>query len=247
MKWLTPDDMVRLKTAIDSPLQTISIVANLSQLSVDIPILPQLVSEEEGLPSPAQRWCCQIESRFVFIEREMCPDSQIAEQVAIYTPFLSSDEKLGDWKTLLELQKLPGSIIVTRPLFIESRTTLPNCVVYRPDSRGWSDTVYRSFSYAEAKDFLSYLKKDAWNDHCYIGEPSPLGEWSIIVIDVDRERVIGAYAEKDLALKVACEMSIRQSIKQPISVKDLSGVHPSDVYKISSGRVLSNTPFGCGS
>jgi hypothetical protein len=242
MKWLTQDDIARLPKAIDSPIQTISVVANLTRLSTEIPLLPQLVTEDEGLPSATQRWCCQIEGRFVCIEQELCPNPRATDQVAIYTPFLHSNEGSGDWKVLLELEKLPESIIVTRPLFVESRTTSPCCVIYRPDSRGWSDSVYRSSSYLEANEFLSYLKKDTWNDLCYIGEPSPLGEWSIIVLELDQQRVLGAYPEKNVALRVACEMSLRQEIGQPISVKDLSGLHPTETYKISLGRVMRDVP-----
>lgn len=210
--------------------QALAVVAEVQILAKDIPIRPELIPAEYGPPAPMQQWSGRIGNRLLTVECEATDSPH--ESVLIQTCFLPDQDEFGDWVVLLELQALPKSIIITRPLFIESRNAHPKCVVYRPESQGWNTPIYKAASLIEADNLLTFMQQDTWNDRCFIGDPEPAGKW--VIIQGDRV-MVGYGSELHAALRFACEWSLRYA---PVAllVKDVSGAS-NDTYVISQGCV----------
>jgi hypothetical protein len=246
MNWFTGSDAM---TPIERPStepQFISVVADVPQLYMEVPNSPRLILPSEGPPSPVHQWYGRIGNRWIVLECEVnLPVSAVTDittepgSVLIYTHFPEQEKKDGDWTSLTELVGLPSSVFVTRPLSIASRCTNPNLVVYRPNARGWKDTIYYTDSCREADNLLAFLKQDNWNESCFIGEPEPGGEWGIVQDEgMGRELILGAYPELNSTLKVACKMSLRFVPSTILTVKDLTGSHLGLRYQITQGRVI---------
>jgi hypothetical protein len=234
VEWFTYHDMsIIVSASLTGKLvpQVISVMADVQALVRDIPTPPETIPPEYGPPGPVQQWSGRVGHRLFTVECEARDSPH--ESVLIRTGFLQTQDELGDWVALLELQQLPTSVFITRPLFVESRNVHPKCVVYRPDARGWNTAVYKAASETEAEKLLAFMKQDAWNEKCFVGEPPPPGKWVI----VQGERVlVGKGSELNEALMFACEWSLRYGSTE-LLVKDSTGTSK-EVYVVSQGRVL---------
>jgi hypothetical protein len=234
MEWFTYADGLRIAPSLVGTCapQIISVMADVSALTKDIPTQPELIPSDNGPPGPTQQWCGRIDDRLITIECEA--NNSVEERgILIRTGFLKRQDELGDWSAILDLQELPTSIHITRPLFIESRNVGPDCAVYRAHTQGWNTLLYRAASRTEAEDLLTFLRQDRWNEGCFIGEPEPPGKWATIQGD---EVILGGGSELNSALRFACEWSLRYA-PVVLLVKDVSGIN-NDVHVVSQGRVL---------
>jgi len=144
-----------------------------------------------------------------------------------------------DWTILLELQGLPRSIHVTRPMHMTRRpSTMPQFAVYRPDPRGWDRPFYWTENRDDAEGLIAYLRQDPWIDGCFIDKPEQWGQWEVVIWDGDRERRVATYPDKDSALHVACESSRPRTPESTLIVRDASGRHPKDVYMIQDRKAI---------
>ncbi len=241
MHWLTCDDAIRGFQSAARSVQHLSVVADHVMLHTDIPCTAHLVLPDDGPPSPVYRWYGQVESRYIVIECEVQAQELELNSVTLLTPFVENVEAQSDWTAILELRGLPRSIQLSRPLFIQSRAPNPKFAVYRPDPRGWNDPIYSAFSHRDAGSFLEYLKNDSWNDSCVVGPLELPGEWTIATKNDSKSRVFGAYPEKHVAIRVACEQSLKDSNLSSLVVSDSSGAHPNDVYYVADGIAVRKT------
>jgi hypothetical protein len=233
VEWLCYRDALRLmpveKLGAIAP-QAIAVVANVLELANDIPIPPEIIPTEDGPPCPVRQWVGRIGDRFFTVECEAKVSPH--DSALLRTGYLPSQDQRGDWSVLLEFQPLPKSLYIKRPLFIESRNSNPKYVVYRPHPQGWQTTVYKAESAADAESLLAFMKQDAWNDGCFVGEPSPKGNWAMVQ---GEGHSMGTSPELNDALRFACEWSLRYGTE--VLVKDLSGARK-EAFVIRQGRVL---------
>lgn len=208
MEWLSFTDAVPLSHGLDCPVQFVAVMADIPRLNKEIPIPPRLVLPSEGPASPVNCWYGRIGNRLLAIECEAQAALHEMDEIGIYTPFVDSRHTLGDWAILLELRELPSSVLLTRPVYIESRTSHSMYAVYRPNPKGWDDAIYRTGTSGEAESLLRYMKDDRWNDSCFIGATEPQAKWSISQTTDGKVQLLGTYPEKALALSVACRMSL---------------------------------------
>jgi hypothetical protein len=116
--------------------------------------------------------------------------------------------------------------------------TYQTCVVYRADPRGWSAPVYNASSFAEANDLLTYLKLDDWNKGCHIDLPEPTGDWGIFRQIGNQEYQIAMYTRKWSTIRITCEISLRNSENEQLTVRCVSGKMQSMVYRVNQGKAV---------
>jgi hypothetical protein len=235
LEWLSFDSALVFSRGIASPSQLVSIVANVGQLHKDIPVSPRTVVSSDGLSITTRCWYGRIGRRLLMIECEDHRDANGSDSVLIHTHYGEHQHSQGDWTVLREIEELPKSVQVTRALYVESRASNPNCVVYRPDSRGWDDAIYRANDVIEAAGLLAFLQRDLWNSLCFIGPPEPRGEWRILQEARESVRTVGTYPGKTAALRVAYKLSLQPS-HPVLTVRDFSG-SSSESFRISQGFV----------
>jgi hypothetical protein len=229
-RWLTSDAARVVATEFrDRPVQMLTLGADVPSLIATIPISPETTLAGEGPPSPAHRWFGVVDHRPFEIQADAI-STPTASAVAVYTPFLTSQDDAGDWTVLLDLQSLPPAIHASRPLYIESRTQDPAFVVYRPEKQGWETCLYEAASHDDACKLLEFLLNDPWNATCHIGPPPPKGTWATIQ---NGEPLLGYGSDLNAALLFACEFSVRKPSMQYL-VKDLSG-QSNLVYEVLNG------------
>lgn len=234
MDWINRDELPTLVRCGENAItpQMIILCADTSQLVVDIPVQPTIISPDNGPPVAVWQWYARLADRLIVIESAAdAPFQQSA--INIYTHFLQRQDTCGDWSVLIDLQPLPASIYVARPLFIESRAISPQFVVYRPDPQGWNTAVYKATSRADAEALVDFIMADRWNEACFIGEPEPAGKWAIAHKD---EIILGTGSGLNWALKSACEMS-QKNPSVMYRVVDISKTS-SDVYRVYKGNVV---------
>ena len=239
MNWIPYQEALRHFRAINSRRQLVALPADIATLHKDIPLSPHVISPGDGLWSEVYRWYGQIGVRCLTVEYPVDAPANAAGQILVTTPFMEAAPDRCDWTILLELQDLPRSIHVARPLFIEGRVSNPRLTVYRPDPRGWNDAVYGAASSEDAESLLAYLRQDPWNDGCLVGEAELPGYWTILLHDRGVDQIVGAYPSKNSALSVACEYSLRNNPQSTLIVKDRSDTNSPDVYHIRDGRVVA--------
>lgn len=239
MEWLTLEQAVDQKFQVyGSPEpQCLELPADLGALPVEIPLPGHFV--EMGIcPAPSHQWYGRIGGRPIIVEREKeTVDGR--ERVFIYTSYLPTQDEHGDWIVLQELSELPASIFLIRPSFIQSRTLKPHFVVNRPDPAGWNSVVYNASSRSEAENLLEFLKRDAFNQECFVAAPEPVGLWSAIRTEDGRETILCTYSNRSGAISLGCSLSKRPG-SGVLVVKDRSNKSP-EQYLISGGRVVASS------
>jgi len=238
MEWLTQSEALALAPALfgNTQPQAITVQADTELLPVEIPKQPRMISPDEGPPSEVKEWYGRIKDRLVVL-RCMAKTREKHSSVEIKTGFLQHPA-LGDWSVLHELQGLPSSVNLRRPLFVESRSKQPCYVVFRPQVQGWKIPVYKAEYWQEARSFLEFLSADEWNRGCFIADPEPTGRWVILHAESDAEYIMGPSSELWCVLKTACDMSLLSDDPSTVlRVKDLSGAN-SQIFRISLGRLL---------
>lgn len=238
ISWLNSGELAIELQVRGRSFQTVVLAADAARLWEDITTLPELVSTDEGPPSPLHRWYGRLENQLVVVEADSKPRCEDPFTVSIHIELLDSSPDHFDWKILIGLSCLPKSIMPTRPMYIESRTVLPSHAVYRPDPRGWSDTIYKAQSRMEADSLLEYLRRDPWNDKCFVGEPERPGEWAIVRQVAEGEQIVGAYADRNAAIRVAREYSLTDKSSTFFTVKNLQDDHATAQYVITRGLVM---------
>lgn len=238
MEWLTFNEALARKLTIrGSPPQYLEFPADLTGLAVEIPTRPEF-QDAGAIAGPSYQWYARVGDRPLIIEREKEIQDK-NERIFVHTSYLQCQDRFGDWSVLLELSDLPKSIYTMRPNFVLSRNLTPSWVVFRPNPAGWSSVIYNASSRLDAEELLKFLKKDRFNEGCFIGPPEPEGLWSAIQTDEGHETVLCTYPTRSGALSVACNLSM----KTPASlllVKDRSHANPQQ-YFISGGRILNST------
>jgi hypothetical protein len=237
MEWLRYKDLGVLASTLCKHYvpQVLSVAAHTAALLSEIPTEPRLVLPNEGPPSSMNHWYGKRGERLFTIESEASGQLEPAS-IRIYTGFLETQDADGDWTVLIELEALPSSIYISRPLFIESRNTNPIRVVYRHDPQGWKTPLYKAASTTEAERLLAYLKRDKWNDSCSIGEPEPGGEWAAIQ---GGQVIRGTGSGLNSALKFACQWSLRYAPAE-LLVRDITGNNKT-IFVVSKGHVLDTS------
>jgi len=130
MNWFHHEDAIPKFEGINCVAQEISVAADLTALRHHIPVPPQLILRQDGPPSSVYRWFGQIDARYLTIECPVELSTDECEHVTIATPYDPNARGMYEWSVIMELQTLPPSIVMTRPLFIQSRAENPQCVVY---------------------------------------------------------------------------------------------------------------------
>jgi hypothetical protein len=235
MDWLSYTDAERLAGDLIGfrQSQVLQIYANIQSVPSDIPTQPAIIPPSKGPPSTMREWYGRVGDRVFAIEAEA--DVNMWNCVKIYTHFLQSQDILGDWTVLQDLQGLPTSFFASRPLYVESRVAKPNSVVYRLAPQGWSTPIYNAKSLEEAESLLAFMKADEWNATCFVGSPAPAGAWSVMQ---GEEAVSGPSHELHVVLQFGCEWSLRYpSVK--VTVRDISGKN-TDVFVVSQGMVVNH-------
>ncbi len=237
MKWLTFDEAIASHFCVrGTPKpQSLEFQADMVRLPQDIPTPPQYEEEGYGCASPANQWFGVIDERCVVVEQEAPPCPYAPDRALVHTSYLEQQDRQGDWTVLLDLGGLPHSISVSRPRFIDSRYSKPECVVYRPSGAGWDSTVYKASSTKEAEDLLAFLKADEWNIACFIGPPEIAGLWSVIEEREGREHILATYPFRNGTLSVGCGMSAKMP-ERTLTVRNREDDR-SEVFRIVSGHV----------
>lgn len=154
-----------------APPQCLEFHADLAELASHIPT-PAHFEEMGIVPSPAWQWFARIHDRAIILEQEK--EIHTVERVFVHTSYLSKQDQLGDWASLLDFRALPGAIHVTRPRYILSRCSKPEHIVFRPDEMGDNIPVYNASSRRDAEGLLAFLQQDSFNARCFIGPPDLL-------------------------------------------------------------------------
>jgi hypothetical protein len=235
MNWLTFEEIQAMfRGLVRRPAQMVTLFAEVSSLTSDIPVQSKQEPPGKGPPTAIRRWFGKIGDRLFEIQADASGILN-PSAVVVYTFFLPAQDIQGDWSVLVDLKPLPRSIHVARPLFIESRCTTPQFVVYRPDPQGWSTPIYNAASSTDAEHLLAFMNLDGWNEGCFIDDPEPPGKWATIQGD---EVILGTGSDLNSALRFACDLSSRNPSRS-FQVKDISERND-EVYVVCDGRVLRN-------
>jgi hypothetical protein len=235
MKWLSAQEAEKLSGYGDKEPQAYLFACGHGDLSTRLPVPPRFISTGEGVALPTNEWVALIGDRPVVIQQELSCDHREPNPVTVLTPFADGPART-EWSPLRELAALPDPIKPTRPLFIQSRSTSREHVVFRPNERGWDEAIYHAAERAEAEDLLNYLRADPWNARCFIGSAERSGEWTIFAPDGRESRVLGAYAEVSAALRVASRISSDRP-NDVLVVRDVSERRSMNEYRLSRGHL----------
>lgn len=199
-----------------------------TRLQGDIPIPPFLSISETSPPPSTWQWYCRLRNRCAIIDLPL-NEGTPRDHVIISTPYLDDSVRAADWEVILEFEGLPTSMMASRPLFIQSRCSQSQFHVFRPDPRGWSDLIYGSSSQIEAEGLLDFLKLDRWNDGCIVLRAEERGEWTIGHKVDGLMKVLGAYPDRNDALKTAWDYASHSQVESSVYIFDRSG-NQADVY-----------------
>lgn len=230
MEWVERDFANSRVTGLTVTIQGIVLPVDADAFASSIPLPPRLLTTKDGFPFPTNEWNGVIGGRIILAQMVAAEN-----ELTIYTPYSSGET--ADWTVIKDLQELPASVNVARPIFIQSRYEKADSAVYRRDPRGWLKPVYYASEGTEATALLEFLSRDGKNEDCIVEATLPRGKWEIMGWSTTGPERLGMYPDLHTSLASAAHHS--KDIKySEVVVENLDASPPSKVFVLREGRVV---------